>query len=108
VKILRFSVPLLRFVIPIDRLEAGKPAKAKRVRQQTPLMHKSPSIPMQTLLRLIRIETPLETLLPNKPKPSPTVPPSRTEPTPLARARKKANPKSKVSRTRRRPRRNKK
>jgi hypothetical protein len=71
VKILRFTVPLLRFVIPIDRLQPGKSVHPKGPRQTAPTQ-KSPSIPPQTLLRLIRIETPLETLLPNKPKPSPT------------------------------------
>jgi hypothetical protein len=105
-KILRFTVPLLRFVIPIDRLQPGKAVQVKGPRQTAPI-HKFPSISPQTLLRLVRIETPLETLLPNKPKPSPTAPPSRTKPTPLARAPKKTNPKPKASGTRRRLRRNK-
>jgi len=69
VSCLRFTVPLLRFVIPIDRLQAAKPANAKG-RAQTILMQEPSNIPLQTLLRLVRIETPLEDILPSKPKPS--------------------------------------
>jgi len=82
VKHLRFTVPLLRFVIPIDRLQAAKPANAKG-RAQTILMQKSSNISLQTLLRLVRIETPLEDILPNKLKAS-LAPKKKTSRTPKA------------------------
>ena len=53
-KSLRFTVPLLRFVIPIDRLQAAKSANAKG-RDQSALMQKPPNISLQTLLRLLSV-----------------------------------------------------
>jgi hypothetical protein len=70
----RFSVPLLRFIIPIDCLQATKAANAKG-RDPTNLLQQFSNIPLQTLVRLTRIETPLFDLVPNKPKASPTTPP---------------------------------
>ena len=87
-KSLRFTVPLLRFVIPIDRLQAAKPANVKG-RGQTTLMQKSSNTPLQTLLRLIRIETPLEDLLSNKSKVSHVAPPPKSDETSLNNVRKK-------------------
>jgi len=68
---LRFTVPLLRFVIPLDSLQPRKSGNAKG-RDQTAHLQKSPIVPPQTLLRLIRIETPLESLLLNKHTAPPT------------------------------------
>jgi hypothetical protein len=101
----RFSVPLLRFIIPIDCLQATKAANAKG-RDPTNLLQQFSNIPLQTLVRLTRIETPLFDLVPNKPKASPTTPPSLAEETPRARSRKKTSHASKASSTRRRHRRN--
>jgi hypothetical protein len=107
VKRLRFTVPLLRFIIPIDRLQAAKAANAKG-RDATNLMQQFSNIPLQTLVRLTRIETPLFDLVPNKPKASTTALPILAEEKPPARSRKKTSRASKASSTRRRQRRNKK
>jgi hypothetical protein len=69
----RFTVPLCRFVIPLDSLQPAKSADTKRHGQTAPIQ-KSPSIRPQVLLRIIRIETKLETLLPKKPKTTPKAP----------------------------------
>jgi hypothetical protein len=107
VKRLRFTVPLLRFIIPIDCLQAAKAANAKG-RDETKLMQQFSNIPLQTLVRLTRIETPLVDLVPKKPKAPPTTPPSPAAETPRARSRQKTSRASKASSTRRRQRRNKK
>jgi len=80
---LRFTVPLVRFVVSLDSLQS-----------QPLVIQKPTSLPRQTLLRIFRIEKPLEALLPN-PKPSVVVPPTRTRriPPPLA-------PKKKINQTR--------
>ena len=78
---LRFTVPLVRFVIPLDSLQS-----------QPFAMHYPAALPLQKLLRIIRIEKPLETLLP-KPKASPEVPPPCVERIAPTEARKnKINP----------------
>jgi hypothetical protein len=78
---LRFRVPLVRFVIPLDSLKS-----------QPLVMHNSASLRPQTVLRIIRIEKPLEALLP-KPKASAEATAPCTEPIAPAQARKKkANP----------------
>jgi hypothetical protein len=74
---LRFTVPLVRFVIPLDSLQSQRVA-----------MHNPASVPRQTLLRIIRIEKLLETFLP-KPKASLEVPPPCTERIPSTKALKK-------------------
>jgi hypothetical protein len=75
---LRFTVPLVRFVVSLDNLQS-----------QPLVIQKPASFPRQTLLRIFRIEKPLEALLP-KPKPSVAVPPSRNQriPPPQAPRRK--------------------
>ena len=89
---------VLRLVIPIDRLQS------KKSRDQSAFMQNSPSTPPQTLLRLIRIETPLEDLLPNKPKASLIAPPPKSDQTLLHHAlKKKTTRRPKVSNPRRRP-----
>ena len=83
---LRFTVPLVRFVIPLDSLQSQRVA-----------MHNPASLPRQTLLRIIRIEKPLETFLP-KPKASLDDPPPCTERIPPTEALKnKINPSRKSS-----------
>jgi hypothetical protein len=101
---LRFTVPLCRFVIALDSLQPSKSADAKR-RGQTAPIQKLPSIRPKMLLRIIRIETPLEALLPKKPKASPKAPaPPDPDPIPRVQApKKKASPTSKPSRARTRP-----
>jgi len=75
--------------------------QATRVHDQATLMQKSPSIPQQTLVRLIRIETPLEDLLRNKPK---AAPPPKSDETLLHHVRKKKTTRRpKESNPRRRP-----
>ena len=83
---LRFSVPLVRFVIPLDSLQSRPLA-----------MHLPAGLPLQMLLRIIRIERPLENFLP-RPKASPEIPPPCPEPIPSKVARKKkTNPSHKSS-----------
>jgi hypothetical protein len=78
---LRFTVPLVRCVIPLDSLQS-----------QPLAMHNPASLPPHTLLRIIRIEKPLEAVLP-KPMPSLEVPPRCTEPiAPIQAPRKKIDP----------------
>jgi len=72
---LRFSVPLVRLVVPLDRIQSPRAASAKDVAQEVH-SHNTP-IGTQILLWIIRIETPLE-LLPPKTKPSPE-PPTRSQ-----------------------------
>ena len=97
---LRFTVPLVRFVIPLDSLQS-----------QPLAMHIPAGLPLQMLLRIIRIEKPLEALLP-KPKASLEVPPPCTERIPPTQTpKKKINPTPESSGARRRrvsPRRKKK
>jgi len=86
---LRFTVPLVRLVVPLDRL------------QSQPSTDNSPSLPLRMLLPIIRIETPLVALLP-KSKASLKAPPSRSEQTPTQGPKKKTNPPRKSSGPRRR------
>src|SRR5438309_1040225 len=85
---LGFTVPLLRLVIPLDSLQRVKSANAKG-HSQSALIRRSPSLRPQTLLRLVRIETPLEALLPTKPKASLKGQPRSPDPTLLQQALKK-------------------
>ena len=98
---LRFTVPLLRLVIPLDSLQTSKSADAKR-RGETALIQTFPSSRPTMLFRLVRIETPLEALLP---KASLTAP---AQPSPDQRLlqpapNKKRNRTRKASRARGRP-----
>jgi hypothetical protein len=69
-KALLFTVPLLRLVIPLDSLKPSNPVDVKRRPQAAPIQKKSTRSRPRTLLRLVRIVTPLEAVLPNKPKAS--------------------------------------
>src|SRR5882724_8868916 len=73
---LRFTVPLVRLVVPLNRL------------QSKPAMHNSQIVPSHTMLRIVRIEKPLEALLP-KPKASLEVPPPCIEQIPPTQVPKK-------------------
>jgi hypothetical protein len=96
---MRFTVPLCRFVIPLDSLQPAK-VDVKR-RGQTAPIQKSPSIRPKMLLRIIRIETKLETLLPKNPKASLDASPLPSDQTPPVPApKKKASPTPKASRAR--------
>jgi hypothetical protein len=91
----RFTVPLCRFVIPLDSLQLAKAADAKR-RGQTAFIQKSSSIPSEDVAaHHSHRETPLEALLPKKPKTAPKTPaPPNSDQTPPVQA-----PKKKTSRT---------
>jgi len=69
---LQFEVPLIRLVMPLDSPDGKSP---------TSLMKASSALHLQTLLRLIRIETRFEDLL--TPKAPPSIPGSgQTQPVP--------------------------
>ena len=100
-KVFLFTVPLLRLVIPLDSLKPSKSADAKRQDQAAPLQKKSTRSRPRTLLRLVRIVTPLEAVLPNKPKASLKAPlPQQAPKTKTSRTRKVSRPPGRrVSRT---------
>jgi hypothetical protein len=81
---LRFTLPIIRLVVPL----AGGKLCASSV-------DKSPSLRPQTLLRLIRIETPLEDLLPAKASPPAPAP---DQISPVQEQKKKSNPLPKTPR----------
>jgi hypothetical protein len=93
---MRFTVPLCRFVIPLNSLQ---PAKSDQGRGQTAPIQKSPSIHPKMLLRIIRIETKLESLLPKKPQKTPKAPaPPGPDQNPPVQAPKKKTSRTKASR----------
>jgi hypothetical protein len=99
---LRFTVPLLRIVVPLDHLQSHPAANAKGNNHSAP-MHNPTILRPQMLLRIIRIETPLVAVLP-KPKVSLEAPLSRpTETAPMKASKKKINPMRKSSGGRGRP-----
>jgi hypothetical protein len=75
---LRFTLPIIRLVLPLD----GEKLCASSV-------EKPASLRPQTLLRLIRIETPLEDLLPAKASP---LAPAPDQTSPVQAQKKKTNP----------------
>ncbi len=85
-KPLWFTVPLLRLVILLDSLKAPKSADPKCRNQATPI---SPgSARFTTLVRLVRIVTPLEAVLPQASSKAPARP-SDNQPLPPRASQKK-------------------
>jgi hypothetical protein len=79
---LRFTLPIIRLVLP---LEGGKLCASS--------VDNSSNLRPQTLLRLIRIETPLEDLLPAKGSP-PTPAPDLTPPVQAPKKKTNRSPKT--------------
>jgi hypothetical protein len=88
---LRFTLPIIRLVLPLD----GEKLCASSV-------DNSSSLRPQTLLRLIRIETPLEDLLPAKASPSTRVA-DQISPPPTPKKKSNRSPKTPRAACKRRP-----
>jgi hypothetical protein len=88
---LRFTVPLIRLVIPIDSLNGKLRARS---------MQMPSGLRLQTLRRLARIETPFADLLPAKASPAT---PDQIEPIQTQKKRSDRMPKPPATRARRAP-----
>jgi hypothetical protein len=88
-KSLRFTVPLIRLVIPIDSLNGKLRARS---------MQMPSGLRLQTLLRIVRIETPFADLLPAKASPAS---PDQIEPVQTQKRKSDRMPKSPATRARR-------